>query len=581
MQQAMNAIKTAQSTPRSVSVDEGMSISQAFKICFCFKRIFKLKVSEPPDDIRRLFAQYAEDGSMSPEQLHKFMMEYQGENNATIEDAQAVFNSLKLLSVFQRRGLNLDAFFQYLFGDLNSPLPPHPKVHHDMKAPLAHYFLYASHNSYLTGNQLNSPSSTEPIISALKRGVRVIELDLWPSKTGDVEVCHGGTMTSPVELIKCLEAIKENAFAATEYPVIITFEDHLDAQLQAKVAKMVTETFGEMLFLPGCEFLKEVPSPEYLRRKIIISTKPPHEALDDTKKKENLQKDKDPMQISEYDEDEDHEEKAVPQYKSLIAIRAGKLKGGLQRMLTVDPGKVRRLSLSELQLEHAIKDHGTDIVRFTQHNILRIYPKGMRIRSSNYNPMTGWMHGAQMVAVNMQGFDKHLWVTHGMFRANGGCGYVKKPNFMLNVDNGVFDPRSFRPVKTTLKVKVYMGDGWRFDFRRKHFDRFSPPDFFTKVQIFGVPADEAKEKTEPIEDEWIPTWNQEFEFPLTVPELALLRIEAREYDLDGRHDFGGQTCLPISELRTGIRAVPLYNRKGEKYRSVKLLMGFQFFPVLC
>ena len=62
-----------------------------------------------------------------------------------------------------------------------------------MKAPLAHYFLFTGHNSYLTGNQLSSDCSVDPIIKALKRGVRVIELDLWPNATNDdVDVCHGG-----------------------------------------------------------------------------------------------------------------------------------------------------------------------------------------------------------------------------------------------------------------------------------------------------------------------------------------------------------------------------------------------------
>lgn len=43
---------------------------------------------------------------------------------------------------------------------------------------------------------------------------------------------------------------------------------------------------------------------------------------------------------------------------------------------------------------------------------------------------------------------------HGMFRANGGCGYVKKPDFLLKTeDNHVFDPIAELPVKTTLKVK--------------------------------------------------------------------------------------------------------------------------------
>lgn len=40
--------------------------------------------------------------------------------------------------------------------------------------------------------------------------------------------------------------------------------------------------------------------------------------------------------------------------------------------------------------------------RFTSKNILRVYPKGTRFTSGNYKPHVGWMHGAQMVAFNMQ-----------------------------------------------------------------------------------------------------------------------------------------------------------------------------------
>lgn len=66
------------------------------------------------------------------------------------------------------------------------------QVHHDMNAPLSHYFIYTGHNSYLTGNQLSSDCSYVPIIKALHSGVRVIELDLWPNSTkDDVIVVHG------------------------------------------------------------------------------------------------------------------------------------------------------------------------------------------------------------------------------------------------------------------------------------------------------------------------------------------------------------------------------------------------------
>lgn len=49
---------------------------------------------------------------------------------------------------------------------------------------------------------------------------------------------------------------------------------------------MVTKTFGDMLFSPGSECLKEFPSPESLKRQIIISTKPPKEYLDRTEVKD-------------------------------------------------------------------------------------------------------------------------------------------------------------------------------------------------------------------------------------------------------------------------------------------------------
>ncbi|KAJ0021110.1 hypothetical protein Pint_32542 [Pistacia integerrima] len=127
-------------------------------------------------------------------------------------------------------------FFKRIFR-IQAAEPP-KEVHHNMDSPLAHYFLFTGHNSYLTGNQLSSDSSVDPIIKALKKGVRVIELDLWPNtEKNDIKVCHGGTLTAPVDLIKCLRVIKDNAFIASEYPVVITFEDHLTADLQAEVAK--------------------------------------------------------------------------------------------------------------------------------------------------------------------------------------------------------------------------------------------------------------------------------------------------------------------------------------------------------
>lgn len=80
---------------------------------------------------------------------------------------------------------------------------------------------------------------------------------------------------------------------------------------------MVTQTFGDILFTPGSECLKEFPSPGSLKRRIIISTKPPKEYLEaeEEKDKENdSQKGKGPA-------DEEAWGKEVPNLKSLNSTR--------------------------------------------------------------------------------------------------------------------------------------------------------------------------------------------------------------------------------------------------------------------
>ncbi|XP_042391773.1 phosphoinositide phospholipase C 6-like [Zingiber officinale] len=586
-----------------------------YTCCLCFTRRFRSAEVQPPADVRAAFEAHTEGAThMNADQLRRFLNEAQGE--ATPDDADRIIEQTiqlrprqPFLAILSKPALTVEDFYNYLFSeDLNPPV--RSQVHQDMTAPLSHYYIYTGHNSYLTGNQLSSDCSDVPIIKALQDGVRVIELDMWPNSTkDDIDILHGRTLTSPVELIKCLRSIKEYAFTASPYPVIITLEDHLTPDLQAKVAQMVVETFGDMLYYPESESSNEFPSPEALKERIIISTKPPKEYLEAKNDKENNcdtqdvnesddeawgkevpdvqteleSADKTGEDNSDDGDDSDDDDQKVnqsspPEYKSLITIRAGKPKGDLSDALKVDPDKLRRLSLSEKELAKAAASHGLDLVRFTQRNLLRIYPKGTRVNSSNYNPFVGWIHGAQMVAFNMQGYGRSLWLMHGFYKVNGGCGYVKKPEFLLKNEpnDGNFDPKAKFPVKKTLKVKVYMGDGWRVDFNQTHFDSYSPPDFYTRLGIAGVPSDTTMKKTKAIEDNWIPVWDEEFIFPLTVPELALLRIEVHEHDKSGKDDFAGQTCLPVSELRQGFRSVPLFDRKGMKFKSVRLLMRFEF-----
>ncbi|KAF3504164.1 hypothetical protein F2Q69_00044130 [Brassica cretica] len=532
-------------------------MKESFKVCFCCVRSFKVKTSEPPQEIKKLFDDYSGDGRMSADEMLRFVIEVQGEKHADTNYVKDIFHRLKHHGVFHPRGIHVEGFYRYLLSDFNSPLHLSGEVWQDMSQPLSHYFLYTGHNSYLTGNQLNSRSSTEPIVKALRSGVRVIELDLWPNSSGtEAEVRHGGTLTSTEDLQKCLNAVKENAFVVSEYPVVLTLEDHLPPDLQKKVAKMVSKTFGETLFrCTTDEHTECFPSPEALKNKILISTKPPKEYLQTQvslgSTTDESVKAKKVKEAEELIQDEDEETVAI-EYRDLISIHAGNRKGGMKNCLNGDPNRVIRLSMSEQWLETLAKTRGPDLVKFTQRNILRIFPKTTRIDSSNYDPLVGWIHGAQMVAFNMQSHGRFLWMMQGMFKANGGCGYVKKPDVLLSNGPG---GETFDPSSKNLQIKTVL-----------------------KVGIAGIPLDTTSHKTETDTDEWFPVWDKEFEFPLRVPELALLCIIVKDYDSNTQNDFAGQICLPLSEIRPGIRAVRLHDRAGEVYKHARLLVRFVLEP---
>lgn len=86
----------------------------------------------------------------------------------------------------------------------------------------------------------------------------------------------------------------------------------------------------------------------------------------------------------------------------------------------------------------------------------RIYPKGQRIDSSNYNPIPFWNSGSQMVALNYQTPDKPMQINMGKFKENGGCGFVLKPNFMFDDTYNPYDKKTLEnkvsPVTIILRV---------------------------------------------------------------------------------------------------------------------------------
>lgn len=99
-----------------------------------------------------------------------------------------------------------------------------------------------------------------------------------------------------------------------------------------------------------------------------------------------------------------------------------------------------------------------NILNFSRKQLLRVYPEGTRIYSSNYNPISMWNCGVQMVALNYQTKDKPMQLNHAKFMQNGGCGYVLMPKYMNSEQyNPFLKSTSFdevSPIILTVRVCV-------------------------------------------------------------------------------------------------------------------------------
>ena len=69
-------------------------------------------------------------------------------------------------------------------------------------------------------------------------------------------------------------------------------------------------------------------------------------------------------------------------------------------------------------------------MELAESQLIRVYPAGMRIDSSNFNPIHVWSCGIQMVAMNYQTSDPNLHMHSAMFASSHG--YVLKPQVMWN-----------------------------------------------------------------------------------------------------------------------------------------------------
>lgn len=113
-------------------------------------------------------------------------------------------------------------------------------------------------------------------------------------------------------------------------------------------------------------------------------------------------------------------------------------------------------SFPEVKAEKYFMQQETKLfLKYHQNQISRVYPKGQRVDSSNFNPTPLWNTGSQMLALNFQTPDKYMQLNQAKFRDNGTCGYILKPNFMFLNNFDPNDPNQLIGVDVkTINIRI-------------------------------------------------------------------------------------------------------------------------------
>ncbi|XP_012427796.2 1-phosphatidylinositol 4,5-bisphosphate phosphodiesterase beta-1 isoform X2 [Taeniopygia guttata] len=515
------------------------------------------------------------------------------------EQVQVLIEKYEPNSNLAKKGqISVDGFMRYLSGEENGVVPPEKlDLNEDMSQPLSHYFINSSHNTYLTAGQLAGNSSVEMYRQVLLSGCRCVELDCWKGRTAEEEpvITHGFTMTTEISFKEVIEAIAECAFKTSPFPILLSFENHVDSpKQQAKMAEYCRLIFGDALLMDPLEKYPleagvPLPSPMDLMYKILVKNKKKsHKSADGSAKKKlseqasNTCSDTSSMfepsspgagdADMESDDDDDYDDDCKK--SSMDEGTAGSEAMATEEMSNlvnyIQPVKFESFEVSKkrnksFEMSSFVETKGleqltkspVEFVEYNKMQLSRIYPKGTRVDSSNYMPQVFWNAGCQMVALNFQTVDLSMQINMGMYEYNGKSGYRLKPEFMRRPDKH-FDPFTEGIVDgivaNTLSVKIISGQ----------FLSDKKVGTYVEVDMFGLPVDTRRKalKTKTSQGNAVnPVWEEEaivFK-KVVLPTLACLRLAV--YEEGGK--FIGHRILPVSAIRPGYHYICLRNERNQ------------------
>uniref|UniRef100_A0A7N8YB36 Phosphoinositide phospholipase C n=1 Tax=Mastacembelus armatus TaxID=205130 RepID=A0A7N8YB36_9TELE len=549
------------------------------------------------EEISVIYGEYAKSaGFMSPNNLVDFLMNEQREK-ATLADAHKIIEKYEPDEhAKEKKLLSKDGFLMYLQNpDALILNPDHQEVYQDMSQPLNHYFISSSHNTYLMEDQLKGPSSTEAYIRALLKGSRCVELDCWDGPDNEPVIYHGYTLTSKILFKDTIKAIKEYAFKVflalscvcrlhgclqtSDYPVILSLENHCSIKQQEVMAHHMSSILGSALITSplGEGMPKHFPSPKELKGRFLVKGKRLNK-LEASFASEAAGSDD--AEVTEEEESNSENEHKKEKKKKVELAQAlsdmviycksvhfqsfedSRQTHSFYEMASFKEGKAMKLA----------EESANDFICHNVDKLSRIYPAGSRTNSSNYNPVPLWNAGCQIVALNFQTAGTEMDVNQARFMVNGKSGYILKPAYMRDTATE-FDPITLTRGDWLRHKMLHVMIISAQQLPKVNNRKSSILDPLVRVEVYGVPADATEKETNPVENNGFnPAWNENHQFDVYVPDLALVRFVVEDYDSVSENEFVGQYTLPFNSLKMGYRHVPLFSKNGDLLPSAGLFV---------
>lgn len=338
------------------------------------------------------------------------------------------------------------------------------RLRHGFKKGL--HMLHSHQSDTNSAAEPDSPNAAQPTVSQPEKGGR----------HGRIEprVLHGHTATKEIPFRKVCETIRDYAFASSNLPLIVSLEIHTSAEQQELMVEIMRDLWGPYLVDQNLHVDNSTPLPalEALKKKILIKVKysPP---VDRSSKQKTDGKDG-----NESDGEGQYESikkgKIIPQLGSMgVYTRSFHFKSFDKPEATI-PTHVFALAEGKLievhkrdpatlfahnQVSYIVMQQRCDFTTdYWQNYLMRAYPKGLRVSSSNLDPPPFWRQGVQMVALNWQTMNAAMMLNGAMFE--GTDGYVLKPEGYqgsLSTNLATTQPSSIRRGTLNLAIEVFGG----------------------------------------------------------------------------------------------------------------------------